>query len=497
MLSKINKWLIQMVLLLFVLNFLYLYFTSHSKLPPLPSSPTVTNHHFNGHSNRYLKPWPILPSYLPWSHHSPPPSRSCEAFFGNGFSNRQDLLSTSEGGWFRCYHSDTLQSSVCEGGRIRMDPGRVKMSMGGERLEDVMGRTEEEELPKFQNGAFELDGGPRFSGSPRRLADDDFLDRYVPRHGVATHPIRALIESARVVGSTHFHCQEWVEEPTLLVTRFEYANLFHTITDWYSAYVSSRVTGLPSRPNVVFVDGHCTAPMEETWKALFSSLRYAKSFSGPVCFLHAIFSPLGYETALFRGLSEQINCDGASAHDLQQNPDERRTARLSEFGELIRAAYGFPLNRHHFEKPVSGYNVLFVRREDYLAHPRHGGKVESRLSNEQEVFDSINNWASDHVCKVNLVNGLFAHMPMKEQVQAIQDASVIIGAHGAGLTHIVHALPKSVVLEIISSHYRRPHFALIARWKGLEYHAINLHGSYANPEIVIDKLSNIMRSLGC
>lgn len=50
---------------------------------------------------------------------------------------------------------------------------------------------------------------------------------------------------------------QWVEEPTLLVTRFEYANLFHTITDWYSAYVSSRVTDLPNRPNVVFVDGHC------------------------------------------------------------------------------------------------------------------------------------------------------------------------------------------------------------------------------------------------
>lgn len=50
---------------------------------------------------------------------------------------------------------------------------------------------------------------------------------------------------------------QWVEEPTLLVTRFEYANLFHTITDWYSAYVSSRVTNLPNRPNVVFLDGHC------------------------------------------------------------------------------------------------------------------------------------------------------------------------------------------------------------------------------------------------
>jgi hypothetical protein len=56
--------------------------------------------------------------------------------------------------------------------------------------------------------------------------------------------------------SLSLHLQ-WVEEPTLLVTRFEYANLFHTITDWYSAYVSSRVTGLPNRPKLVFVDGHC------------------------------------------------------------------------------------------------------------------------------------------------------------------------------------------------------------------------------------------------
>lgn len=41
------------------------------------------------------------------------------------------------------------------------------------------------------------------------------------------------------------------------MTRFEYANLFHTVTDWYSAYVSSRVTGLPNLPHLIFVDGHC------------------------------------------------------------------------------------------------------------------------------------------------------------------------------------------------------------------------------------------------
>lgn len=208
--------------------------------------------------------------------------------------------------------------------------------------------------------------------------------------------------------------------------------------------------------------------------------------------------PLGYETALFKGLSENINCHGAFAHDLWQNPDDLKTARLSEFGEMIRSAFGFPVGRHHVVKPASGHNILFVRREDYVAHPRHGGKVESRLSNEQEVFDSLKNWASNYLeCKINLVNGLFAHMSMKEQVRAIQDASVIIGAHGAGLTHIISARPKTVILEIISSLYRRPHFALISQWKGLEYHAINLDGSYADPRVVIDQLNSIVKSLGC
>ncbi|KAF7831316.1 beta-(1,2)-xylosyltransferase [Senna tora] len=504
---------------LFALNSLYLFlhFTSHrSPKPshhrllhnPTPHSrtplrrPLLIDTH-QAHAN-FLKPWPILPSYLPWSpltSNATVPSRSCEAYFGNGFTRRLDLLSpavSAGGGWFRCWYSETLRSSICEGGKVRMVPERIEMAKGGEMLREVIGRTEEDELPVFRNGAFEVLGGGGFRGG-KELVRREFLDQYVAEGEILRHTMRELIGSIRVVGEKDFACNEWIEEPTLLVTRFEYANLFHTVTDWYSAYVSSRVTSLPNRPHLVFVDGHCMTPLEETWNALFSSIRYAKNFSGAVCFRHAVLSPLGYETALFKGLTEDISCKGTSAHDLWQNPNNLKTVRLSEFGEMVRVAFGLPLRRHHpVEKPLSVHNVLFVRREDYLAHPRHIGKVESRLSNEPEVFESLKSWASNHKgCKINLVNGLFAHMPMKEQVRAIQDASVIIGAHGAGLTHIVSALPNTVILEIISSHFRRPHFALIAQWKGLEYHAINLAGSYANPDSVINELSSIVKSLGC
>ncbi|OVA20062.1 Glycosyltransferase AER61 [Macleaya cordata] len=523
MMSRRKAFLLKIILSLFLLNSisLYIYFSFNSDHFRFKSQ--TENHSFQSENQKkpytqqypipvisfHGKPWPILPSYLPWSLNPNVRTKSCEGYFGNGFNRRIDLLRSQGihrgslnygGGWFRCFYSETLESSICEGGRVRMNPERIRMSMGGENLESVIGRAEEEELPSFDPGAFEIEVDEKIdqSGNGRKLVNEEFLDQFVPQGAIDKHTMRNLLDSIRLVPSDEFKCSQWVDEPTLLVTRFEYANLFHTVTDWYSAYVASRVTGVPNRPHLVFVDGHCKAQLEETWETLFSSLRYAKNFSGSVCFRHAILSPLGYETALFKGLTEVINCQGTQAQNLWQNPDDQKTARLSEFGEMIRASFGFPVDRNRVQKLVSEHNILFVRREDYLAHPRHGGRVESRLSNEQEVFDSLKNWIDNHLkCKANLVNGLFAHMSMKEQIHAIQDTSVIIGAHGAGLTHIIAATPKTVILEIISSFFRRPHFALISQWRGLEYHAINLDGSYANPEVVIEKLSSIMRSLGC
>ncbi|KAE8723550.1 Beta-(1,2)-xylosyltransferase [Hibiscus syriacus] len=438
------------------------------------------------------KPWHIIPSYLPWSLNPNVVLNSCEAYFGNGFTKVADILPAkvalrTGSSWFRCHHSETLRTSICEGGKIRMDPGKIEMSSGGEKLEDVIGRSEEEELPRFQDGAFVVEGN---GGSKRRkLVGEGFLDEFIPvDDDDSGHPIRESIGSIVIVGANDFDCQEWVDEPTLLATRFEYANLFHTVTDWYSAYMSSRVTGLPNRPHLVFVDGHCQVHID----------RFTKIFTGPVCFRHAIFSPLGNETPLSRGLGEKIDCHGVSALDLVQSPDIHKTARLSEFGEMIRSAFDLPVNRHRASKAALGHNVLFIRREDYFAHPRHEGTVEQRLRNEQEVFDSLSRWASDHVeCKVNLINGSIAHMAMKEQARAIQDASVIIGAHGAGLTHLVSASPKTVLLEIVSKKFKRPHFQLIAQWKGLESHGIYLYGPYANPQIVITRLDRIISHLGC
>uniref|UniRef100_A0A1D1Y418 Beta-(1,2)-xylosyltransferase n=1 Tax=Anthurium amnicola TaxID=1678845 RepID=A0A1D1Y418_9ARAE len=254
-----------LLLVLAVYSLSLLYFLRHKPDPAAghcpphqegcggpPGNPTIS-----------LKLWPPLPSFLPWVPPPNPAPRSCEAYFGNGFSHRVDLLPRRElapggGGWFRCFHSETLASSVCEGGNLRMDPMRIRMSRGGERLEEVMGRTEEEELPRFEPGSFQIEAGSGGGGEAGgKLAGEEVLDRIVPRGGIQLHTMRDLMSSVRVVAPGELQCTHWIDEPTLLVTRFEYANVFHTVTDWYSAYVSSRVTNLPNRPHLIFVDGHC------------------------------------------------------------------------------------------------------------------------------------------------------------------------------------------------------------------------------------------------
>lgn len=93
-----------------------------------------------------------------------------------------------------------------------MVPERIRVSRGGERLGDVVGRREEEELPEFEDGAFEVEAGRGGLGlelrRERKLVTDDLLEKYVPQGDVDRHRMRELIGSIRVVGAGDLHCDQ-------------------------------------------------------------------------------------------------------------------------------------------------------------------------------------------------------------------------------------------------------------------------------------------------
>ncbi|KAH0859588.1 hypothetical protein HID58_087849, partial [Brassica napus] len=369
------------------------------------------------------KPWPILPSYLPWT---PPqknlPARSCEGYFGNGFTRRVDFLKpriSKEGSW--------------------------------------------NEEAEFQEGAFEVAEDVSFKKRNRRM-----LNEYVQEGGIDTHTMRDLVASIRIVGTEDFVLGGGTNSARHEIRVCQYVPYRDRLVQRLS--VSSRVTGLPNRPHVVFIDGHCTVCSSScSYSVSFTQNHHAKKKHGQLCspgsdtlrtsvnrfvsvtrfFHHWDTKPL-----LSKACPKRFTAKENHQLSLWQNPNVKKTARLSEFGEMIRSAFGFTVNRHRSSETSSSssplHNVLFVRREDYLAHPRHDGKVQPLLINEEEVFESLHHWVASGSTGINLVNGLFAHMSMKDQVRAIQDASVIIGAHGAGLTHIVSATPNTTIFEIVS-----------------------------------------------
>ncbi|KAH9565504.1 hypothetical protein CY35_04G081900 [Sphagnum magellanicum] len=345
---------------------------------------------------------------------------------------------------FRCFYSETLRTCICEGKNMVMNPKKTKMAKGGEPLESVMRRNEEEELPRFTSGAFQIIVP---EGERKPLFNKTLLQHLMPQGLIQEH----LFEQIHTIPVNKVTCAQIVTQPAMVVTRFEYANLFHTVTDWYSVYMTAWIANLKH--------------MDDGWQAMFSGLNFSKHLAGPVYFNHLIFTPLGYHSSLFKGLSQGIFCKGGSASDEEK---DSQTPRLQEF-------------------------------EDYLAHPRHTGKPEPCISNEEELLDALKTWASQRggsdKLGVSVVNGLFAHMPMEEQLQEVQESSIIVGAHGAGLAHLLFARPeKTAILELVTPGFKHPHFPAMSHWMGMEYHAIKMRSPEADCSELTDHVDN-MQSL--
>lgn len=128
-----------------------------------------------------------------------------------------------------------------------MHPERIRMSRGGERLEEVMGRGEDEELPEFDFGAFEIEvvdddsdsDGLSGGGGDRKLVDSKFLNQYLQRGGISKHTMRSLVDSIRLVGAKDFQCSE---VSLVFLSKLGVWNLYAQVATWRfrSGFVRSR-----------------------------------------------------------------------------------------------------------------------------------------------------------------------------------------------------------------------------------------------------------------
>lgn len=96
-----------------------------------------------------------------------------------------------------------------------MNPGKINMSHGGEVLESVIGREEDEELPFFQYGAFDI----RVEDEAKygeKLVTPYMLHRVYPQGEVIKHTMRSLINSILLVSRSDFKCSEVIKIVSVL-----------------------------------------------------------------------------------------------------------------------------------------------------------------------------------------------------------------------------------------------------------------------------------------
>ena len=219
--------------------------------------------------------------------------------------------------------------------------------------------------------------------------------------------------------------------------------------------------------------------MDPAWHAISSRLSFIKQLlpkgdPGAVCFDQLLVAPTGYHTPISTGIRPLKDCPSAS--------------HVREFGEMVSAGLGKPM-------PSGGacdgpdLTVVFVRRENYMAHPRQRGKIVQRMENEEEVLTALQAMASTFTAAhpghtVHVISGTFSRMTLQEQVGHVQKACVMVGAHGAGLSHILFTRPGSHLLEVQTPGFARPHFRAYAHWAGAQYKVMKAPTRAPDPQAI-------------
>lgn len=302
-------------------------------------------------------------------------------------------------------------------------------------------------------------------------------------------------------------CDTVVEQPTLFVTRYEYANLYHTYTDWYSAYQAVMVA-LDSHSDgnrraadtvdIVFLDGHARGSVDQGWKLLFphANITFVSELrrnSGNYCYRHAIFAPPGYRAPISTDVLEDRtttpqtsgyvrDCTytkwqaGFRARMVDQSL-ERLQPTTKDSIEKGKSSHLFASGGPG-DSPQSTIKVLLVSRRDYMSHPRMNGQVTRQIANEHELLAAMEQLAHVDITRSGLQHQLTIQTTVivlekhdvAEQVLAFQKAHIVVGMHGAGLSHIFVARPGTMLLEIKPPGFTiQRHFEFLAGLAGCLY----------------------------
>ncbi|XP_078326214.1 uncharacterized protein LOC111124162 [Crassostrea virginica] len=316
---------------------------------------------------------------------------------------------------------------------VQINPSLSFGRKGGESIEKVIGQPEKQEYLTLRKGYFTMKckGGQGLHYNFNKPKDH----------------LKQWLAAVQTKIGNHGESLIVNRNFTIAVTRYEYVNLYHTMTDWFNAFLVLLVFKKnPNTASVLFVDGHPAGDLDSVWGTLFGNVSRAGHMTDAVMFDDLIWSINGYNSLL-------------NQHSLPHVP------YLEEFREFFLSRYNIPDDK---KLDCQNLSILFIWRRDYVSHPRNpAGKIKRKIRNHMELQRAV-----QQVFPYHSVQGLqIDKLSMKEQLNLIAKTDILIGMHGAGLSFTLFLPQHASLIELFPRYLatKNNHFQAMAKWRNLHY----------------------------
>ena len=377
--------------------------------------------------------------------------------------------------------------------RVILDPSKIFCERhGGERIQQVLNQTEEAEMMKFSSGFFSihchLENAPvKYNFIRKNHLNDYIAALKIDGEKVEMETISSQHQS--IIKGLQYS-QVW-ERTVFAITRYEYVNLFHTMTDWFNAFLMMVIFQIPpDEIDIIFFDAHPVGNLDGVWTTLWTPyyrIGNRTTFHGPIIFRDLVWVMQGYNSPI-----DTFHLD--------------RIPFIEEFRKFFLIRHGLPVEINgSSEAPCNNLKVLFIWRRDYVAHPRNpSGHVNRKISNEQELLDTL----LSRYGNFNISGLQLDLLSMRDQLDLVVRTDILVGMHGAGLSHSLFLPTHGGLIEFYPTYWgsSNVHFMKFAQWRKLHYVQwvnedagleINEESGIIPPDVLLSLMQKMLHMMGC
>jgi len=228
--------------------------------------------------------------------------------------------------------------------------------------------------------------------------------------------------------------------------------------------VASMRAIIKERVAVLIMDTQDAGPFDQLWALLYAPQHSTQrsgalqAKGGQLLLPHAVFSPPGYTSFLLSHLSQDADCVQA-------------THLMRSFSRFVLSSLGV---QHLMPRVLPGslppMVITVVSRRPYEKGAVSHKSIGRQIENEPELVAALKAAGRAAAVRVHAELVDLAHLTITQQIQLVAHSDVLVGMHGAALSHLPYLPPWGGALELWPKQRDMWRcFEHLARWSGVLY----------------------------